>query len=368
MKKILIALVLMFVLTISVNAFWPFTKSSLSPPTFPSKTLSCEDSDNGQLTNVSGAIQYTWKQGKIIRTSVPIADSCEVDSKILEVYCSGKIPKYSSIPFDSTLYRCDAGTINAFEQDVNSAKLVAISSTPAENTNCIDSDQGIFPTIAGIVYGTDSQAFAEGDRCDTNNNLLELSCKDRTFTSSKIKCKGDVAGKCVATNITVNGKNYSSALCQAQPFSCNENGSVVTAIINAIGTLDIKTDKCEGNKFINYSCVSNTEESITTNITICENGCNSETGACLVDSVCSDSDAGGKDYNTLGTIITPYATEVRDFCYSNKGLVEFSCKDNAKSSKTDNRIYFKKMNCKNGCLNGACVARQIEGVSQPLEQ
>jgi len=56
MKKILIALFLMFVLIVSVSAFWPFTKASLSPPTFPSKTLTCEGIDADQKTDVAGTI------------------------------------------------------------------------------------------------------------------------------------------------------------------------------------------------------------------------------------------------------------------------------------------------------------------------
>jgi len=352
MKKLLIALVLMSVLTLSVSAFWPFTKASLSPPTFPSNTLSCEESDGvaGINTDVAGAIKYTYRQYGISKTNW-VSDSCEGES-IIEVYCAGKTPKSKVQSFDSAVYRCEAGQITAFGKTFNSAKLVPISTIPEVEIICSDSDAGLFPLVSGVVYGTDSQGaeYAQGDQCKSGNKINEVYCDEGVPTVSVGVCEGT----CVTEDVIVNGNTYPSAKCQLASISCEENGYRLFATVDVAGTQVIKEDKCNGNRLTDYFCDPDHIGQFTSNTITCTDICDIETRTCVDrTAICSDSDAGGKDYTTKGTITTASAT-VEDFCYSDKGLVEFSCKDNSAFSKTDAKIYLKKMNCKNGCANGKC--------------
>ena len=283
----------------------------------------CSDSDGG--------INY-YVQGTTTNATTSKTDSCNVNN-LTEYYCS-----YGAVL--STTYGCPYACSNG--ACIN-------QTTPANQTNCTDSDGGINYYVKG---STTNATISKTDSCN-GNNLTEYYCSYGAVLSTTYGCPYACSnGACANQTTPTNQTNYT---CTDSDGGINFNvKGTTTGWYN--GSLYTVNDSCKEGVLTEYYC-SGANINLTSHN--CPSGCSN--GACInqttntTNSTCSDSD-GGINYYLQGTTTNATVSHT-DACVPNPGsvtalLTEFYCSGSAVQNAT--------YGCPNGCSNGACITPAIQ--------
>lgn len=254
----------------------------------PEEIPPCLDSDEGTDYLTAGHVEYRGKN---------YSDECVMVDQVREYYCRDGSLK-------STNFVCDPGS---------QCKAGRCFELPA---NCTDSDGGKDKFKIGTltIYKGYMMTSMEKDYCIDSNNVREYFCSDSTVGSEVMEC----------------GENYEceDGICVYRSCQDSDGGQNLMKKGTTNKGPVIETDSCSGSyNVVEYFCSDNNIQSSTNT---CPSGYWCQSGECVSEPSCSDSD-GGKDYWNPGTVTKGSDTH-KDIC-NGIVLTEYYC--DGKSVKSE---------------------------------
>jgi hypothetical protein len=327
----------------------------------------CYDTDNG--------IDYTMA-GAVHKDGEKYSDTCILVELVKEYYCQNGVVSSTNIVCPSG-YQCTNGACieekticsdNDFGKDVFSKGTTTISkgylTFTTATDDCVDEDRvrEYFCTNGALSseiiecgedYGCDNGAcktlsctdgdygqdvltksttkkgsISETDSCSGTYNVREYYCKNNDIKSTIITCPS--------------GRICSSGQCIIDaPCSETDAGNDIYDYGTTTKGAQSNSDYCSGTSIVEYYCSNNNIQSTSTS---CPSGYSCQSGECVIELTCADSD-GGMDYNTKGTITKGRQSAI-DYCQDANVLNEYYC--------DRNQILSTTKTCTYGCDDGKC--------------
>ncbi|MEK6978758.1 MAG: hypothetical protein AABW86_00915 [Candidatus Micrarchaeota archaeon] len=293
-------------------------------------SASCTDSDNGQNTEVSGTMDYLFKQGGWSYAHT-FKDQCADSGSVLERYCDSGKGKNITLSC-ATGSSCSNGA--CVKSSIPAPSVSASSSVPGSivdpavetPVSCTDSDGGKNNLIAGSV----NYAFTKGAQSYTVN----------------------LVDKCINDNVNVS-ENYCDSKNKAHTISlpCEAGSSCVSGACVKSSASSFPAPSVSASSSVPTSGSTNNNEQIIGNNVYS----------------CVDSDGGKDNIFKAGTSIryknSSIDFTVQEVCVSETQVMEAHCDGiNPVFSNPDGETCPENYVCK----SGACINLSEPSVSEPV--